>query len=281
MTAVLPPRTSSTGRRSVTMLRGLAGRWLALAVLVAVWEAAARAAGDLHFPPPSEILGHMHRLWFSGPAAHGFLTSTATDNVFPSLGRLAVALTISALLGVVLGLALGRSEQVRAYLDPMLQFCRAIPPPTLVPVFIVFLNIGTQMQLVSIIFSSLWPVLLNTADGARSVDTLQLATAKVFRLSAVQRLRLIIIPSTMPQIFAGLRIALSLSLILMVFSELLPGTSNGIGFELTDAYSRSDLPTMWSVIVLLGVLGYLLNTFLLMTERRVLAWHRSARKAAQ
>ncbi len=271
-----------TARRlSRSALGGAIGRWVLLVLMVAVWDVGARAADDPHFPPPTRILGHMRDLWFSGPASHAFLNSTATDNIIPSLTRLAIALAISAVLGVVLGLALGRSERVRAYLDPILQFCRAIPPPTLVPVFIVFLEIGTQMQLVSIVFSAVWPVLLNTADGARSVDSLQLATAQVFKLTPVQRLRLIIIPSTMPQIFAGLRIALSLSLILMVFSELLPGTSNGIGFELTDAYSRSDLPTMWSAIVLLGILGYLFNTILLMAERRVLAWHRAARKAAQ
>lgn len=263
------------------VLRAVANRWLPLAILVAVWEAATRSANDPHFLPPSKIVGQMHDLWFSGPASHAFLTSTATDNLLPSLGRLAVALVASALIGVALGLALGRSERVRAYLDPILQFCRSIPPPTLVPVFIVFLNIGTQMQIVSIVFSALWPVLLNTANGARSVDQLQLATAEVFQLSPLARLWRIIIPASMPQIFAGLRIALSLSLILMVFSELLPGTENGIGFELTDAYSRSDLPTMWAAIVLLGILGYLFNVLLLMVERRVLAWHRSARKVAQ
>jgi len=263
------------------VLRSAAGRWLPLAILVGLWEVGARLRRDPFYPPPSKIVGHMHDLWFSGPATHAFLTRTATDNLLPSLARLAVALFASALIGVVLGLALGRSERVRAYLDPILQFCRAIPPPTLVPVFIVFLKIGTQMQIVSIIFSALWPMLLNTANGARSVDQLQLATAEVFRLSPFERVWRIILPASMPQIFAGLRIALSLSLILMVFSELLPGTENGIGFELTDAYSRSDLPTMWAAIVLLGILGYLFNLFLLTVERRVLAWHRSARKVAQ
>jgi len=76
--------------------------------------------------------------------------------------------------------------------------------------------------------------------------------------------------------FAGLRLALSLSLIVMVFSELLPGASNGIGFQLTTAYQSFDLPAMWAGIVLLGVLGYLLNEVFLVVERRVLAWHRAA-----
>jgi ABC-type nitrate/sulfonate/bicarbonate transport system permease component len=99
----------------------------------------------------------------------------------------------------------------------------------------------------------------------------------VFKLSAADRVLKIIFPSALPKIFAGVRLSLSLSLILMVFSELLPGTANGIGFELTDAQSRSDLPTMWAAIVLLGILGYVLNSLLLAVERRVLAWHRASR----
>jgi ABC-type nitrate/sulfonate/bicarbonate transport system permease component len=129
---------------------------------------------------------------------------------------------------------------------------------------------------VSIAVSALWPILLNTADGASSVDPLQIATARVFRLSAADRLVRIIVPSALPKIFAGLRLSLSLALILMVFSELLPGTADGIGFELTDAQSRSDLPTVWSAVVLLGILGYLLNTLLLVLERRVLRSYRAA-----
>jgi ABC-type nitrate/sulfonate/bicarbonate transport system permease component len=196
------------------------------------------------------------------------------DNLVPSLTRMAVGLTASVVAGVTLGIALGRSERVFAYLDPAFQFARVIPPPTLVPMFIVLFELGAEMQIASIIFSAIWPILLNTTDGARSVDRLQMETARVFKLSAADRVLRIIFPSTLPKIFAGLRLSLSLSLILMVFSELLPGTANGIGFELTDAQSRSDLPTMWSAIVLLGILGCVLNSVLLVVERRVLAWRR-------
>jgi ABC-type nitrate/sulfonate/bicarbonate transport system permease component len=259
-------------------MTGLLRRWLPFAVLVVAWEATTRSAHSGFFPPPSAIVARMHTLWFSGPAGHLFLTGAATGNIVPSLTRLAVALAASAVLGVTVGLAVGRSERVYAYLDPVLQFSRAIPPPTIVPVFIVLFTFGTQMQLASIVFSAVWPILLNTADGARSVDPLQLATAEVFRLSPADRIRLIVIPSALPKVFAGFRLALSLSLILMVFSELLPGTENGIGFELTDAQSRSDLPTLWSAIMLLGILGYLFNSILLAVERRVLAWHHASRK---
>ncbi|GAB3967780.1 ABC transporter permease [Actinoallomurus acanthiterrae] len=260
------------------MLAGALHRWLALIVVVVLWELGTRSAKSVFFPPPSKIVKQMYDLWFSGPVSHLFLTSAATDNILPSLARMAIGLAASTVVGVALGLLLGRSDRMFAYLDPLFQFFRVIPPPTLAPVFVVLFTFGTPMQLASIIFSAIWPILLNTADGARSVDQLQLATARVFRLSAATRLFKIILPSTMPKVFAGLRLSLSLALILMVFSELLPGTTNGIGYMMNDAQSRSDLPTVWASIVLLGVLGYLLNVILLAVERRSLAWHRSARR---
>jgi ABC-type nitrate/sulfonate/bicarbonate transport system permease component len=252
-------------------------RWTVLMVCVAGWELATRRAHDVFFPPPSTIAARMYDLWFSGPAAHLWLTPDAVGNLLPSLARMAAGLAVALVAGVTIGIALGRSARIHAYLDPLLQFGRVIPPPTLVPVFIVLLHLGTPMQITSIVFGAIWPILLNTADGARSIDPVQVAIARAFKLSAADRLTKIIIPSTLPKIFAGLRLSLSLALILMVFSELLPGTADGIGFQLTDAQSRSDLPTMWAAIVLLGILGYLFNTLLLAIEGRVLNWHRSAR----
>jgi hypothetical protein len=86
---------------------------------------------------------------------------------------------------------------------------------------------------------AVWRVLINSAEGARATDPLRLEAAAVLRLTAPERLWFPILPSALPRIFAGLRLSLSLSLILMVFSELLPGSEDGIGFTLTDAQTRS------------------------------------------
>lgn len=251
------------------VLQGAALRWGVLAVAVALWQLAAQRHGSVFFPPPTRTLAHAYELWFSGPAAHLFLTGAAVDNILPSLGRMAAGFLLAALAGIALGLALGRSPRVYAACDPVLQFARAVPPPALVPVFVVLFDFGTPMQLASIVFSAVWPVLVNTAEGARAVDPMRLEVAAVLRMTAVERLWLVILPAALPRVFAGLRLSLSLSLILMVFSELLPGTANGIGFQLTDAQSRSDLLTVWAAMVLLGVLGWLLNAALLAVERRV------------
>jgi ABC-type nitrate/sulfonate/bicarbonate transport system permease component len=240
-------------------MTGLLQRWAVFALGVLGWQALTVAASDPFFPTPATILAQMYRLWFSGPPSHLFLTDLAVGNILPSLLRLG-------------------SRWAYDFLDPVLQFFRAIPPPTLVPVFIVLFSLGAPMQVASIVFSVLWPVLLNTADGARTVEPLQVETARAFRLTAVERLRFVIVPATLPKLFAGLRLSLSLSLILMVFSELQPGAADGIGFQLVEATTRFDYETVWAAIVLLGVLGYLLNAALLAVERRVLAWHRSSRR---
>jgi ABC-type nitrate/sulfonate/bicarbonate transport system permease component len=254
-------------------------KWPLLVVLVVLWEAATRAAGSAFFPPPTTIVERMHFLWFSGPPERLFLTDQAVENILPSLGRVAIGLAGGAVAGILLGLALGLSPRAYDYLDGVLQFLRAIPPPALVTVFLVVFGFGLRMQLAFIIFSVVWPVLLNTADGARAVEPLYLDTGRAFRMSRRERVTRIVLPAALPKIFAGLRLALSLSLIVTVFAELLPGTTNGIGFQLTVAYSMFNLPAMWAGIVLLGILGYVLNELFLVVERRVLRWHHARETA--
>jgi ABC-type nitrate/sulfonate/bicarbonate transport system permease component len=262
-----------------TVVRRLSwlSRWVVLACGVEIWQLWTSHKHSAFFPPPSTILSAMHTRWFSGPASHLFLTSDATGNVLPSLGRILLALAIVVVVGVPVGIAIGRSPAIRGYLDPLLQFSRSIPVVTAAPVFIALFKIGTQMEVATIVFGTIWPLLLNTIDGASSVDPVQIETARAFRYTAWQRLRWLIFPATLPRIFAGLRLVLSLSLVLMVFAELI-GSTNGIGYELDEANNSFNLPALWSGIVLLGILGYLMNAILYLVEKHVLAWHRAARQ---
>lgn len=246
-------------------------RWAVFTGLVVVWELLTWLADDTFFPRPSEIAVAGWELWLSGPVDRLFLTDAVFDHVVPSLGRLLAGWGIAAVLGVSLGVALGRSATAMQYTGPLLTFMRSIPPPALVPVFLLLFSIGTQMQLATIVFGVLWPILLNSVDGARSVDTTKFETSAVFRIPKAQWVLGVVLPSAAPKIFAGLRVSLSLSLVLMVVSELV-GTDNGIGSQLLVAQREFDFPHMWAGIVLLGVLGYALNTVLLAFERKALAW---------
>lgn len=261
-------------RRSLPMrlLIGFLKHWLLFVVLVLVWQWYTVGAEDPYFPPPTVIVAKMHELWFSGPAWHLWLTQDAMDNVLPSIGRLLGGWAIASVIGVLLGMAIGRSPIVRDFVNPLVSFLRAVPAPLLLPVFMIIFKLGTEMRLATIAFGVIWPVLLNTADGAASVDKTQVDTARSFRIPRGQWLLGVVLPASLPKILSGLRIGLGLSLVLMVVSELV-GATDGLGYELLSAQESFDNDTLWAGIVLIGILGNVLNGLLVFAERHALAWH--------
>lgn len=263
--------SSNRGAPALTFLTGIVRRWGLFLAAVLLWQFAAGLDDTIFFPPPTTIVATAVDLWFSGPATQLFLSDSVFDDVLPSVGRVLGGWGIAVALGVGLGTALGRSRTGMDYVGPLFAFMRAIPPPTLIPVFLVLFSIGTSMKIATIIFGSVWPILLNTVDGVRSVSSIQSETARSFRTPRHYWIGMVVLPAALPKIFAGLRVGLSLALILMVVSEMV-GATDGIGFELKFAQQRFDFPALWSWIVLLGILGYGLNALLLLIERWMLGW---------
>ena len=250
-----------------------AARLVVLALAVGGWQLGTERANSPFYLPPSAIVAAMYHQWFSGPASHLWLTPDATANLLPSLGRMLLGWAVASLAGIALGVAIGRVPLLADLTEPIVHFARAVPPPVLVPVFLFVFNIGTPMELAAIIFGVIWPVLLNAIDGARHVHPGHLETARAFRIPPAARLTRIILPSAAPKIFAGLRLSLALALVLMIVSEFV-GSTDGIGREMLEDTSLFNVPGMWSVIVLLGILGMLLNAIFTLVEHRVLAWER-------
>lgn len=257
-------------------LRKFLGKWGLLLVLLVAWEIVTRAAGSVYFLPPTRIAAHAWQLWLTGPAEQLWLTDAVFRDVLPSLGRLFGGWLISGAAGVVIGVALGRSRRATDYFGPLLDFFRSVPTPALVPLFLVLFTLGTPMQLATIVFGTVFTVVLNTADGAASVDAVKQHTARAFRIGRWDWWSRIVLPAAAPKIFAGLRISLSQALILMVVSEMV-GASSGLGYQLVYAQQQFEFADLWAGIVLLALLGYLLNTALLAVQRRALTWqHGSA-----
>jgi len=259
---------------------GLLARWLVLLAVAAVWQLVALQRQSVFFPPLTDILTEARRSWLSGPASSAFLSHAVAEDVLPSLARLLAGWLLAVVGGVLLGIAIGLVRNLADYLSPPIEFLRAIPPPALIPIFLVIFGLGSDREVALIAVGVVWPILLNTIDGVRSVDPTLVDTGRAFRTGRVRRLALIVLPSAAPRIFAGLRVSLSLALILMVISELVAAT-NGIGRTILDAERSFAFTKMWAVIVLLGVLGYVLNALLLAVERHLLAWHRGARGATE
>jgi ABC-type nitrate/sulfonate/bicarbonate transport system permease component len=259
------------GLGPVRWLWWFAQRVVPTVAVVAVWELVTRAATSPFFPPPSRILRTAGTLWFSGPATHLLLSDTVFGDIVPSLERMLGGFLLASVVGVALGALVGLSAVAMDYLGPLLHFLRAIPPPMLLPFFLVALGLGTPMQLATIIFGTVWPILLNTVDGVRGVDPVMVDTARAFRFTRARRILGVVLPAALPKVFAGLRLGLSLALILMIISEI-SGSTNGIGYQLLNDQRQFDLPQMWAYVILLGVVGYGLNSVLLVVQRRTLAW---------
>lgn len=244
------------------------------AVLVlALWQWATVRAASLFFPPPMEIVRRMHELWFSGPVANAFLTSRFFGDAVPSVARALGGWLLGAVAGVGIGLIAGHWARAAGYLDPPVHFLRSLPKPAIVPVFLLVFGATDTMRVGLIAFGCVWPVLLNTMQGVRSVDPAYRDTARAFHLPMRTQVLRIIIPAALPKIAAGMRVTLSLSLILMVLSEWLLA-DDGVGHFLINAQRTFEVLDMWAAIVLLGLIGYLLNVLFLAVEKRVLHWER-------
>jgi ABC-type nitrate/sulfonate/bicarbonate transport system permease component len=248
---------------------GIALRLSALAGLAIAWQLLALAASDpVSWPPFTDVAGRLWSAWVTDPAAW-------TDAIAPSLARLLAGWAGAVVVGVAVGTILGLSATARDYLGPAISFLRAIPPPALLPLFIVLLGIGDGMKAAVIGFGAVWPILLNTADGVASVEPLQRDTARAYRIGFRDELLRIVLPAAAPKIFAGLRISLSIAVILMVISEMV-ATVDGVGFALVQAQRSFRTLDVWAAILVLGIIGFALNAALAAVEGRALRWHRGA-----
>jgi ABC-type nitrate/sulfonate/bicarbonate transport system permease component len=245
-------------------------------IAIVGWELWARSAKSVFFPPPSTIVQHMYDLWLSaGPPF--FFTSAVVEDILPSLGRMLAGWAIAGVVGIVLGIAIGRSRTAAAATTPVVNFLRSLPSPVLVPVFLLILGADSTMRITLIAFGCVWPVLLNTIDGTQAVEPTQLDTARAFGVPRGARIMRIVLPSATPKIYAGLSVALAIALVLMVISELTIST-DGIGFRMNQAAQFFQYADMWAGIILIAILGSLLTLVLSLVERRALAWYRGSKR---
>ncbi|MFD9002628.1 ABC transporter permease [Streptomyces sp. NPDC059582] len=241
------------------------------AVLIALWWAASDGSTNVYWPPLRTILRTFPDVWTA---------DRLRTDVLPSVERLAAGYALAAVTGVALGTVIGSYRRVRAVCEPVLEFLRAVPPPVLVPVIMLFAGIGDTMKIVVIASGCVWPVLLNTVEGVRAVDPVMTETARSYGVTGAARLRHLVLRSASPQIFAGLRQALSIGIILMVISEMF-AASNGLGFTIVQFQRGFAIPDMWTGILVLGLLGFVLSVLFQVVERRALAWYHGLRASAR
>ncbi|WP_310961305.1 ABC transporter permease [Nocardioides terrisoli] len=260
--------------RVLPLMRQLALRAIVPVLIVLLWWLGSRSeTKGLFIAPPLDVVKRTAEDFLSGNPAHLFLGDVARSDLVPSLIRATLGFWLALVVGVLIGIALGIQPVLAALFQPMIHLGRSLPTPALLGVFFLLFGTGDWPKVLLIAFGIIWPILFNTIDGVQGIGTARSQVASVFKIRSRDVFFKIVLPGAAPKIFAGARIALSLSLIMMIISEL-QKSKNGLGYLLVYDQRNFDYPGFWSVLVVLAVVGIVLNVVLVQIERRVLAWHR-------
>ncbi|QNG17487.1 ABC transporter permease subunit [Rhodococcus triatomae] len=274
--APTPPRAQSTTRRRTprSVLGTLGLRLIVpIAILAGWWALSQSEVGSLVVAQPLDAFERVFTDFFSSDPSRLFLGDATFDHFFPSVYRALAGLALAVVVGVGLGVALGSNRVLTALFQPLIHLGRSLPSPALLGVFFFLFGTGDSPKIFLIAFSVVWPILFNTIDGVQSVGIGRVQAAAVFKIPRRDVLTHIVLPGAAPKIFAGVRTAMSLSLIIMIISEL-QKSENGLGYLLIQTQRNFDYTGFWSVLIVLAALGVALNFVFVTVERRVLAWHR-------
>jgi ABC-type nitrate/sulfonate/bicarbonate transport system permease component len=243
--------------------------WLSVLGVLALFELLPRVGvlPSEHFPPISQTLSTLFdqlgesRFW---------------EAVGNTLEGWALGLGIATGLAVPIGIVIGSSRLLYRATRGLIEFLRPIPSVALIPLAILIYGTGLESKVFLAVFASFWQVLVATLYGVQDVDPVATDTARSFGLSRPQRLLRVTLPSAVPYIATGIRIASAVSLILTVTAELVIGAA-GLGRSINLARSGGNEELMYALILATGLLGILLNAVLQLIERRVLHSHPSQR----
>jgi ABC-type nitrate/sulfonate/bicarbonate transport system permease component len=191
----------------------------------------------------------------------------------------ALGLAIAIVLAVPIGIVLGSFELAgRAFRVPI-EFLRPIPSAVLIPVLFLTLGTNIRSELFLAAFGAFWPLLVQTMYGVRDVDPIAIDTARSFRLGRLERLYRVTLPSSVPYIATGVRIASTVSLILAFTAELFMGIP-GLGQKVNVASSFGETDKVFAYAIAVGFLGLAIHLLFSAIERRALRWHPSQRIGA-
>lgn len=231
---------------------------LFVVALILVWQLVV-STGILHsqfFPSPAGVLSATTNSALMAPLLHTLLATT--------LGWL-----ISSVVGLTLGLLMGTFFPVWQYSMASVDVIRSIPAIVFIPVFALIFGISLKAEIAVIVYVSGWPVLLSALAGMQQVGAGLRDSARILRLSRTAYILKIALPSAMPEILVGLRLGMGLALTLSIAGELLINPA-GLGYALLQAQQRIQPQAMYMYVILIGIVGFLLNTVLLLVARLVL-----------
>ncbi len=256
----LPPakRRPAIGARLLHALtRNVLPPAIVLMLLLVIWQVAFSGSTS-GLPTPLDVWAQSRDLILDPFFVYGTQDIGLGWRVLTSLERVAYGFGLAAVVGVLVGAAIGQSVWLMRGLDPIFQVLRTVPPLAWLPISLAaFMDSGPSAIFV-IFITAIWPIIINTAAGVRVIPQDYRNVASVLRLNQVEFFWKIMVPSAAPYIFSGLRIGVGLSWLAIVAAEMLTG-GVGIGFFIWDAWNSSRLTDIIVALVYIGVTGFVLD----------------------
>jgi NitT/TauT family transport system permease protein len=256
---------------SSRIVRGL----LVPVLILVVWQVASDMgwAPSASIPSPVSVVESWY-VWIFGPVLPlGWHSGTWTLYLLLSLRRVAVGFSIASVAGVSFGLLLGWYALVNDLFDNLVNFLRAIPTTAWVPFTVFFFGIHESAAIFLIAFGAFFPITMNVAAGARQTPRTLIRAALMLGTPPRKLLWRVVLPSTLPSVFAGLRIGLGLAWVLVIVSEML-AVQGGLGYALWSAYQVNRLDLIMAAIVSVGLCGLISDWLLVRLSGLALRWQR-------
>jgi ABC-type nitrate/sulfonate/bicarbonate transport system permease component len=255
--------TSNATNRLLTRRRGRsAAGWVLVAACAITWQIVGSKHTYFFLPSVTSILGRVFSM----------LTGQAlASNIIPSISRATIALAISCIAGIALGLVIGTARWLDPWVRPALEFLRSVPAPVVIPLALIIVGFSNVALIAAISFGCIWPILINSLDGVRRIDPLLVDVARTSGYGRLRILFKVVLPASLPQTFPGLRIATAVSLVMMVLSEQV-GASSGLGYQILYDEQSFRYTDMWAGVFLLSAVGLAFALILIWLERRLIWW---------
>lgn len=231
--------------------------------VVLVWEAVAASGlvSPLILPSPLDTARAL------GGNAHVILQDLAA-----TLARLALGFVAGAVLGILVGTMFGMNDRMRGFSELVIDFFRSLPVITLFPLAMILFGLGNPSKIALTMWTVFLLTVVNTIYGIRQVPKTRIMAARTLRAKGWPLVWKVYIPSAVPTIIAGLRLAISLGLVVVLVTEMFTGTIHGLGKRIYDAGLVYEVPVMYAAITVAGLLGFALNKAVVFVERRIAHW---------
>ena len=263
------PRASLSTRlkRQVRRPGWQVGGWVPLVVVLvflAVWEGVARLElmSQLFFPPPTRVISTLGELIWSGDL---------WPHLWSTLRIFVTGFVIGASLGTALGLAMGASAPIRTVVDPLVALVHPLPKIALFPLLLIMLGIGDAPKIAIVAIAAFFPMTINSMAGVNQIGNVYFEVAGSFGMRRRDVITRVIVPGSLPMVFAGARIALNTALVLAIATEILM-SNRGLGHLIWLSWETLRTPQLYATLVVIALLGWMIQRGLEVLRRRVIPW---------